>query len=458
MSWSKFYKADEGSTLVLTSLGMVVILGFAGLAIDVGSLRFARRHLQAAADAAAIAAALEVSSCQGTSNCSSIQTAAQTALNENGFTGSTVLTNCTGTPGSGLTIMVNNPPCALGAGDPNYGKTGYVEVVASVTQQTTFAAMVGYRNAPIAVRAEAKATPNSNCIYSLDSSGNFAMTADIAVFVNSACGIVDESTAGWAFGSNIIASFTAPSIQVAGGDECLLCLFPSSPISTGVTAPVPADPLASLPKPTVLPCGTTTASPFHGSSSPLVLALGNYVLYPDGAYCGGITIAAGVNVTFMPGTYVLESKGTPLLGLLQPPGGLTISVLANVNGTGVTFYNYGPYGSITMLAATGTLGGVNLVAPTTGTYACVLFFQDPGNTAPATILGTSSLNTVLQGAYYFPTAPVTYAADLNVAYNFLIAKDITFGAVSFPNSSFSNNYSSIPDGCPLAGGGSVLVQ
>ena len=458
MMWKQFWKADEGSTLVLTSLGMVVILAFAGLAIDVGSLRFARRHLQAAADAAAIAAALEVSSCQGTNGCSSIQTAAQTSLNENGFAGSTVLTNCTGTPGSGLTIMVNNPPCAQGTGDPNSGKTGYVEVVATATEQTSFASMIGFKNVPIAVRAEAKQTPNPNCIYALDSSGNFAMTADIAVFVNSTCGIVDESSAGWAFGTNLIASFTAPSIQVTGGYECLLCLFPSSPITTGVTAPVPADPLANLPKPSVPPCGTSTASPFHGSSSPLVLALGNYTLYPDAAYCGGITIAAGVNVTFMPGTYVLESKGSPLLGVLQPPGGLTISVLANVTGTGVTFYNYGPYGGITMLAASGTLGGVNLVAPTTGTYACVLFFQDPGNTAPAIILGTSSLNTVLQGAYYFPTASVTYAADLGVDYNFLIAKDITFGAVSFPNSSFSNDYSSIPDGCPLAGEGSVLVQ
>jgi Flp pilus assembly protein TadG len=435
-----------------------VILGFTGLAIDIGSLRYSKRHLQAAADAAAIAAALEVSSCQGAHNCSSIQTAAQSSLNENGFTGGAILTNCSGTAGTGLTIMVNNPPCLQGAADPNSGKSGYVEVIATETQQTSFAGMIGFKSAPIAVRAEAKQTQNPNCVYALDSSGNFAMTADIATFVNSSCGIVDESTSGWAFGSNLIASFSAPSIQVTGGSECLLCLFPSSPVTTGATAPVPADPLANLPKPSVPACGTTTSSPFHGSSSPLVLTLGSYILYPDGAYCGGITIAAAVNVTFMPGTYVLESKGSPLLGLIQPPGGLTLSVLANVTGSGVTFYNYGPYGGITMLAPSVTLGGVNLVAPATGTYACILFFQDPGNTTPATILGSSATNTILQGAYYFPNAPVTYAADLNVAYNFLIAKDVTFGALSFPTSTFSNDYSSVPEGCPLAGGGSVLVQ
>jgi len=438
---------------------MVVIICFVGLAIDVGNLRFAKRHLQAAADAAALAAALEVYSCQGTNACSAMQTAAQTSLTENGFSASTILTNCSGAAGSGLTITINNPPCAQGSSDPNSGNSSYVEVIASEKQPTYFASLAGFKDPTIAVRAEAKKTPNPNCIYALDSTGAFALTADIAAFVNSSCGIVDESSNAWAFGANIIASFTAPEIEVTGGSECLLCLFPSSPVTTGVTAPVPADPLAYLPKPTVPACGASTASPYHGSSSPLVLTLGSYTLYPDGAYCGGITIAAGVNVTFMPGTYVLESQGSPsLLGLIQPPGGLTISLLANVTGTGVTFYNYGPYGGITMLAPTVTLGGVNLVAPTSGTYACILFFQDPGNTTPATIIGSSSMNTVLQGAYYFPTAPVTYAADLNVDYNFLIAKDITFGVLSFPTSSFSNNYSTISNGCPLAGGGSVLVQ
>jgi Flp pilus assembly protein TadG len=450
--------SEEGSTLVLTSLGMLVIIAFVGLAIDVGNLRFAKRHLQAAADAAALAAALEVYSCQGTNACSAMQTAAQSSLTENGFSASTILSNCSGTAGSGLTITINNPPCAQGSNDPNNGNTGYVEVIASEKQPTYFASLVGFKNPTIAVRAEAKKTPNKDCVYSLDSTGAFAMTANIVTFVNSSCGIVDESNNAWAFGSNIIASFTAPEISVAGGSECLLCLFPSSGVTTGVTPPVPANPLANLPTPSIPACGTGSGSTYHGSSSPLVLTLGSYTLYPDGAYCGGISIL-GANVTFEPGTYVIESQGTPsLLNLFNPPGGLTISVLANVTGTGVTFYNYGPYGAISMVAPSVTLGNVNLVAPTSGTYACMLFFQDPGNTSTATIIGSSSTNTVLQGIYYFPTAVVDYAAALNVSYNALIAKDIVFGVLSFPTSSFSSDYSSVPNGCPLSGGGSVLVQ
>jgi hypothetical protein len=162
-------------------------------------------------------------------------------------------------------------------------------------------------------------------------------------------------------------------------------------------------------------------------------------------------------VTFMPGTYVIKSNG--LLGL---QGGLSISLLANVTGTGVTFYNYGPRGSITMLAPALNLGSVNLSAPKTGTYACILFFQDPQNTDGANIIGSGNWNTSLEGAYYFPNANVLYAAALPVNYNILVAKDIEFAALSFGStsltSSFGNNYSAIPSGCPMSGGGSVLVQ
>jgi hypothetical protein len=105
---------------------------------------------------------------------------------------------------------------------------------------------------------------------------------------------------------------------------------------------------------------------------------------------------------------------------------------------------------------------VNLVAPTSGTYACILFFQDPQDTAGAYIIGSSSWNTVLQGAYYFPSANVLYAAGLPASYNILVAKDIEFLALTVGStnltSSFANDYSSVPNGCPMSGGGSVLVQ
>jgi Flp pilus assembly protein TadG len=51
---------ESGQALVLVAITMVVLLGFVGLAIDVGNAYFTQRELQKAADAAALAGALEL--------------------------------------------------------------------------------------------------------------------------------------------------------------------------------------------------------------------------------------------------------------------------------------------------------------------------------------------------------------------------------------------------------------
>ena len=48
--------AARGQVLVIVALGIIVLLGVAGIAIDVGRLMAERRHLQTAADAGALAA------------------------------------------------------------------------------------------------------------------------------------------------------------------------------------------------------------------------------------------------------------------------------------------------------------------------------------------------------------------------------------------------------------------
>ena len=162
----------------------------------------------------------------------------------------------------------------------------------------------------------------------------------------------------------------------------------------------------------------------------------------------------------MPGTYVITSR--TLLGLLAI-GGLSLDAGGTINGTGVTFYNYGPGGSVTMLATSLLGNGIHLSAPTSGTYAGILFFQDPQNTSMATILGTTSWNTNINGTYYFPTARVLFAASGASNYNILVAYDIDFavltlGSTQATASTFMNDYSSLANGSPVAGSGAVLIQ
>ncbi len=449
---------ESGQAVLLAAVGMAAILGFLALAIDVGQLRYTKRQLQMQADAAAIAGALELGACAGTANCSALQSAAQGALTENGVSTSSLVTNC-GTPSAtGVTLSVNNGPCALGSTDPNQGNPAFVEVVLTKQQPTYFAKVLGFNNVPIAARAEA-ARSTGPCMIALDPSGANAITVDLLAGVVAPCGMLDESKAsGFLNGAfSCLGSLVQVSkIDVAGGTGQLLCAISPTP-NINATVPTPADPLATLPKPTVPPCGTSTSSPYFGSASALTI-LGTAVLYPDYAYCGGITILPGSTVTFKPGLYSLTSKNG---SVNKYPGGLTISLGTSVSGSGVTFYNYGPSGGVTTLLTGVTLGGINLTAPTSGPYAGILFYQDPGNTSQATLLGSPLWNTKLEGSYYFPKAKVVYALSGPAKYNILVAYDIEFAVLSLGlsyTSSFTNDYSSLASGSPVSGTGAVLVQ
>lgn len=456
MSIRRFLRGDEGQTTVFFAVMMTVIIALVGLSVDFGNLCFTENRLHMAAEAAALGGALELGPCFGANNCSAMQTAATSALNENGLTGSVLTTNCGTVSNSTLTLLLNNPPCYTGSTDPNNGKSKYVEAVVSMKTPTYFVRLIGFSTVSLSARAEAVRTANPNCIYALDQSGPNAITVSILASLTATCGVVDESSASGAFSCALLSTVNVPNMKITGGMLNLLCNVSPTP-RTNVPLPNPVDPLASLPKPTVLSCGSSVVSPFHGSANPLIL-VGPAVLYPDAAYCGGITVGPLANVTFMPGTYVIRSGG--LLGL---QGGMSFDLLSNVTGNGVTFYNYGPVGGINFIASSITLGHSTLTAPTSGTYAGILFFQDPGDTSSAVILGSSSTNVIVTGAFYFPTAQVTCAVSGSTTYNILVAKDITFAALSFPfgslnTTSFNNNYSSLVNGSPLTGGGSALVQ
>jgi Flp pilus assembly protein TadG len=448
--------SENGQTTVFAALTLVVLIAFVGIAVDTGSLWYSQHRLQVVAEATALAGALEIQTCLGVSNCAAMQTAAISALTENGMSASTIFTNCASGTGSGVTLTINNPPCLKAAADPNAGNLKFVESVVSTRAPTYFMRILGFNSFPISARAEAIRTGNPNCIYALDRVNGNAITVDALTVLSSTCGVIDESNASNAFSCNLLAAVNVRNLRITGGLQSFLCNSHPAP-STYSPVPNPADPLAWLPKPTVTSCGTSLSSPYNGSPNPLLI-VGSATLYPTQAYCGGIVLLPTANVTFMPGTYVIRSGG--LLGL---QGGLSIDLGSQTNGSGVTFYNYGPIGGVNFAASSLTLGRVNLTAPTSGTYAGVLFFQDPSNSTPAVIIANSSWNTTLEGAFYFPGASVTSAATGAAHYNILVAKTIAFTLLSFPlgslnSSTFANDYSSLANGSPLAGGGAALVQ
>ena len=60
MRWPRGSSDEDGATLVVVTLATVMLFGFAALAVDVGHGMGERRRAQGAADAAVMAAAVEV--------------------------------------------------------------------------------------------------------------------------------------------------------------------------------------------------------------------------------------------------------------------------------------------------------------------------------------------------------------------------------------------------------------
>ncbi len=402
-----------------------------------------------------------------------MQAAAQAAMTENGYTVDKFITNCSDQPGTGLTLMINNPSC-YDANDPNSGTTKlkYVEAVVTNHVPTYFGRIVGINSVTMTTRSEAEHGVGGPCIYALDPASAGAISLGVGVLLNSQCGIVDESDSSAALECLVGLGITAPSIKVTGGASGLLgglLCGSHPPPHTYVAAPNPRDPLAYLPAPASANnlCGTTTASPYTGSPSQVsvLLGIGSNIVFNPGVYCGGINITASVlgRITFNPGTYILRQGRGGLLGL-GTTGGLTITIsaLSTITGTGVTFYSES--GSSTSvngfsITAPSTLGLSNfsLSAPTNGEYGGVLFFEAHGNTSPSSFLLALAQGSTLTGAVYAPDATVSYGVSaLSASYNILVAKDIslTGGLIS----SFGNDYSSLDSGSPLNGDDVALVQ
>ena len=79
-----------------------------------------------------------------------------------------------------------------------------------------------------------------------------------------------------------------------------------------------------------------------------------------GVYCGGIEVGSNAAVNLLPGTYVIKD------------GSLSVKSNASLSGNDVTLYLTGT-GATMEVKADST---ISLTAPSTGTYAGVLIFED----------------------------------------------------------------------------------
>jgi Putative Flp pilus-assembly TadE/G-like len=403
-------RRESGFVLIVTSLAIVMLLGFLGMAIDVGFLQFQKRRIQSAADGAAQGGAFEV---MAHSPDATIVSSAKYDSGKNGFTDGA----------DGVTVTVHYPPTR----GFYAGKTNAVEAIVTRSNPTYFMSLFGLSSAPVSARSVARATSSPNCIYVLDPTASGALFATGNGTPTVQCGIVVDSSNSTAATANGNACVTATAITIVGnyGGHSNGCGFQPTPVTGAPSVP---DPLSYLTAPTVGPCDHTNYA-----------VSGGIVTLNPGVYCGGIAINGASTIVYLnAGTYVLNG------------GGLVINGQANVTGTGVMFYNTGDASHI--YAPVSINGGsiTTLVAPVSGPYEGILFFQDRSISSTTTNMFNGGALSIYTGALYFPTTPLSYAGNSlqNGGYTLIVAKTLTFAGIS----ALSADYSTLPDGSPIKGG------
>ncbi|HKF52521.1 MAG TPA: pilus assembly protein TadG-related protein [Candidatus Acidoferrales bacterium] len=386
---------QAGQALVLTAVALVVLMGFAGLAIDVGALRSQKRLQQTAADAAAIAGANNLSF-------GGVTAGAQNAAAGDNFTDNSGNAGACGvsgppappntaTPGWIEVTVCNGPSTG-----PHQADANYVEAWVTEVQPTYFMRVLGINQEVVTARAVATninsgGPTGPGCLYTLGPPTNQIEGVNInghATLNAPSCGIVDNgdyNTKGNALTVSASTFGVSGSANVSGPGGSVTCSNSSTCPQYGM--PAATDPLAGL----TPPCSPCTGGTAVNATSTTTINPGTYT---------SISLSGNGTVTFNPGVYVLDGTGAG--------AGITCNGTPTLNGNGVVFYFTG--GSTFNCTGNDT---INLVGPSSSTcpscpseYDGILMYQDPNDTVGPSLGGNTGAN--YQGVLYFPSSEVTF--------------------------------------------------
>ena len=357
---------ERGNALAIGAAAMPLVIGGAGLALDTVQISLAKRQLQRSADSAALAGAH--------------------AVNQNGqaapaVTRDLVVNNHV--PLSGAPVVQNAP-----ATGPYAGNNTAVRVQLSARQQLTF---LSFFISPPTMTVEATAAAireGDFCMLSLEDGNTTGITVNGNATIAIGCGISANSRSAQAITADGSSRVTASPIMAVGG-------VPASAAYTSGTqilpfAPVQVDPLAHLPLPAPTNCTNGQLSVQPGETR----SIG-----PGDVCYDGMDIKGTLNI--QPNTTVYVNGGVFDLGSQAQVSGSNVTiVLTSTNATS----------NPASIATVNINGGaqLNLTAPTSGSFANVLFYQDPRATLGNSIHINGNSATRLQGAFYFPRANFTF--------------------------------------------------
>lgn len=344
----RYIENIRGSVAIMTGACAIPLLLACGVAVDYAAAQLTKTRLQAAADAAVLAAV----SSKGSDTQRVDKATAMFARQMAEYQG-------------------------LLAGDPKLEvkiEGNSAEASANIRQETLLMHLVGIDQNPVRVEARASRRPGKPaCMLALDTDSSDSITlAGNPDLIGEDCVVHSNSEESDAIHLQGSASAEADQFCAVGGFETKGSGF--TPAPTG-NCPKIDDPLTALPKPAI-------ACPGFPNS----YAKGTHFLQP-GVYCGGLEARTHAEVHLDPGVYVIQD------------GQLAIQAQAKISGEGVTFYLSGTNSGFDLRGG----GSIDVSAPKDGPYRGLVVAQDPLSNPGGTSIITGGGDIRFVGTIYLPT-------------------------------------------------------
>jgi hypothetical protein len=355
----KFWN-DKGNIAVMAALTMPMVIGGAGLGVETGYWYYQQLSLQQAADAAAYAAALE----HHEGNEGEMETSAQAAAELNGFDAAA----------DGLAMAW--PATAY----PSDERSVDIELTRAVPR--AFSALFGTDPINITVRSTARYDPSVNaCLLALSNSGTGVAISGNASMSITGCVVSANSIAANSITSQGASSATMPCMTTAGEVVLTSAVHFTSCDAAMTNLPPAADPYQDLLLPTPGSC-----KPWPAGTA----------VHTPGTYCGNLPGIHNRVHVFGAGTYIFDNADLAVNGSMgggmSCPDGCTFVFM---NGSNITM-NGNPT--------------ISVVAPTTGTYAGMLFV---GDQSAETHIFNGSAASNMTGTIYMPGGAVQYNGNFS---------------------------------------------
>ncbi len=351
----KLLSSRQGSIAIQVAVGLVAVVGLAGLGTETTFLMFKQRHMQVSADSAAVSAIMALGQLYPRDPVSEARAVAARLGFRHGV--------------DAATVTVNTPPTT----GPFAGNNLAVEVIISQTHDMSMMRL--FTNAAVNVGARAVAVQQAKgrfCYLALDPTASMAVNLLNNAVISGECGVAVNSDSPTSLYLNNNALIETPVL--AHGDWFLENGADITGLPKINHGPTISDPYADVVLPQPPGC---TGQQDSGKNSITVNLM-------PGRFCGGWDFMNNVTLNLAPGTYYIDSK-------------MKIKNNVWINGTDVTIVVNGDYPIDLQNNAY-----LNITAPTTGDLAGIAFFglRD----ANPSVLQKFDNNVYLdiQGALYFP--------------------------------------------------------